>query len=261
MPNIEPVGPQPVIEESNTNKEEKKTEVKTSSSKMIIYGVVILLLIGVLVFMIVKNKKPSTSSTPSPTPTAPANPTPAPLPADAVTLENAKINGYVCNDNKCTVSIGDSDNAVDYSLDIANPKTFTALGEYEDYININISYVEKEGKKSIVDYKIIIKSTNENIGSITTEDELRDKLNLFSLGNHTESLVYTKYGSAGSGTEDGKDYTFKTFIFTDSNNNTYEMKYKNPDDSLNLVENNTYTVTFDVVKGDFETEYIITSIK
>ena len=39
------------------------------------------------------------------------------------------------------------------------------------------------------------------------------------------------------------------------------MKYRNPDNSLNLTEGNNYTVTFEVVEGTFDHEFNIKSIK
>lgn len=60
---------------------------------------------------------------------------------------------------------------------------------------------------------------------------------------------------------DDETYNYKELIFTDTNNISYEMKYINPDNDLNLTENNEYKVSFEVKEGSFDYEYIINSIE
>ncbi len=268
MPAIEPIGaepvaPPPVIGESApTPSEAPKQPAKTSNSKMLFFVIIILVLGGVLAFLLMNNNSSGGSSEPTPETTpVPQNPTPAPVPADAVELENVKISGYQCLDSNCTASIGDSENPEQYTLNVSNVELFKVLDDYVDYINVNISYVENDGKKSIVDYKIFIKATNEDISSAQNEEELRNKIGLFAAGNHTESLTLSEIGSVGAGTEGDEAYSYQNFTFTDAKGNKYEMMLKNPSNDLNLTVGNSYTVTFDVVKDTFDYEYKITSIQ
>ena len=247
--------------ENAENESAKKELKRAETKKMIIYGVIIVILIGVLIYVLTKNNSPSAPSVTPPPEINTTTPTPVPVPTDAVLLNDVKIMGHQCIDTKCSVSIGDADNPVEYALNISNVDYFNSLNDYEDYIVLNVYYVEKDQNRSIVDYKVFLKSNNEDVTSIKTEDALRTKLGLFSLGSHTESLTLSTIGSDGVGSDDSGNYTYRTFMFKDSNNNEYEMKLKNPSSTLSLVEGNQYSVTFEVVKGAFEYEYNITSIK
>ena len=231
---------------------------KPDNKRLIIFGVIIVILAAVFIYLL-KNKPSSDGSSNS---SVTGNETPIPsAPTDSTTLEDVIISGYQCTGSTCSVTIENAGNSAEYGLDIAESEFFTSLGDYEDYVKVNINYVQKEQKNSIVSYTMYLKSTNEDISSIKTEAELRAKIGLFAVGNHIESLKLSKVGSTGSGFENDTAYTYKSLNFIDSNNNSYEMKYKNPDNSLTLTEGNTYTVTFDVVKDDLGYNYIITNIK
>lgn len=138
--------------------------------------------------------------------------------------------------------------------------TIQNLNLSEDYIKLNIYYNNKGNVKTIVGYKIFLKSNNEDISNISTENELRNKIGLYSLGMHTETLTLRKIGVTGYGFADNESYIYTVYTFVDSKNIEYEMNYKNNSDSSNLVEGKKYRVTFEVSKGTFEYEYNIKSI-
>ena len=176
-------------------------------------------------------------------------------------LEDVSVNGYDCMNSKCNVTIETSDgNSEDYTLGINNSELFNKLGDYKDYIKLNIYYTKKGNTKTIVDYKIYSKSTNEEIGSVNTESELRDKLGLYSIGTHTNTFTLKEIGTTGFGFKDDNSYTYTEYTFTDEKNVEYEMKYINDNGSLNLTEGNKYNVTFEVSEGTFEYEFTIKSI-
>ena len=66
----------------------------------------------------------------------------------------------------------------------------------------------------------------------------------------------------GFGYKDDKSYTYVDYTLVDSKNNEYEMKYIIPDGSkgLDLVEGNTYTITFEVAEDTFGYEFYIKSV-
>ena len=177
-------------------------------------------------------------------------------------LEDVSVSGYGCFGSKCNVTIDNSNgDSEDYNLGISNSDFFNKLGDYKDYVKLDIYYNKKGNSKTIVGYKIYLKSNNEDISSISTESELRDKIGLFSVGAHTENMTLKEIGSTGFGFEDDESYTYTEYTFVDSKNIEYEMKYKGDDGTLNLTEGSKYDVTFDVVEGTFEYEFIIKSIK
>ena len=110
-------------------------------------------------------------------------------------------------------------------------------------------------------YKIYLKSNNEDISSIKTENELRDKIGLYSIGTHTDTFTLKKIGTPGFGYKDNVPYTYTTYIFVDNQNVEYEMKYINSNGTLNLTVGNKYTVTFEVTENTFDYEFNIKSVK
>lgn len=180
---------------------------------------------------------------------------------DKKLVENVIVSGHGCFGSKCNVSIDDSNgNSTEYELSVSNSDLFVELGDYEDYIKLDIYYTQKGSTKTIVDYKIFLKSNNEDISSVKNVGELRDKIGLYSLGTHTDTLTLTEIGMTGFGWSDDDSYTYTSYKFVDSHNNEYEMKYINDNGSLNLVEGNKYSVTFEVTEGTFDYEYTIKSI-
>ena len=177
-------------------------------------------------------------------------------------LENVSVNGYSCTNSKCNVTIETFDgNSEDYVLGISNSDFFNKLGDYKDYIKLNIYYNKKGSNKTIVSYKIYLKSTNEDISSASTESELREKIGLYSLGTHTETMTLKEIGTTGFGFIDDESYTYTEYTFVDNKNIEYEMKYKNDDGSSNLTEGKQYSVTFEVSEGTFDYEYMIINVK
>ena len=176
-------------------------------------------------------------------------------------VENVYVNGYSCLGAKCSVTIENVDgNSEDYSLGIDNSDFFSKLGDYKDYIKLNIYYNQKGNDKTIVDYKIFLKSSDEDITSVKNENELRDKIGLYSIGTHTDSLTLKAIGTTGFGYANDNSYTYTEYTFVDSKNNEYEMKYINNGDTLDLTEGQKYHVTFEVSEGTFDYEFTIKSI-
>ncbi len=176
-------------------------------------------------------------------------------------VENVTISGYSCIGSKCTISIENSDGTTtDYTMN-STDELFLILKDYKEYIKINIYYTSKGSEKTISGYKIYLKSNNEDISSIKTENELRDKIGLYSLGSHTDTLTLKEIGMTGFEFNDDATYTYTTYKFVDSKNVEYEMKYINSNGDLNLTEGNKYTVTFEVVEGTFDYEFNIKSVK
>lgn len=176
-------------------------------------------------------------------------------------VENVSVGGYGCFGTKCNVTIeSDDGNSEDYVLGINNSDFFNKLGDYKDYIKLNIYYNQKGNDKTIVGYKIFLKSNDEDITSVKTESELRDKIGLYSIGTHTNTLTLKEIGTTGFGYEDDKSYTYTEYTFIDNKSNEYEMKYINNNGTLNLTEGQKYNVTFEVSEGTFDYEFTIKSI-
>lgn len=189
------------------------------------------------------------------------------------------IKGYRCSD-RCYVYIGKSDYSSDYDeyvFDADNYELFTALDDYSNYVDIFIWYIdkiwnEKKGnEKTIVDYKIFYKSNNnektsENINA-KTEDELRSKLGLYTYGTHTEQLTLKEIGEPGIDASISMDngessyVEYENYTFIDSKNNEYVMKYVIPEGKSGLNLNETYNITFEVIKDTFgKDKFIIKNV-
>ena len=179
---------------------------------------------------------------------------------DTTLVEDVIVSGYSCFNSKCSVSIEESNNYVDYIFGANNIDLFKILDNYSDYVKVNIYYTQKGSEKTIIDYKIYLKSNNEEITSVKTEDELRSKIGLYSVGTHTESFTLTEVGMTGVGFDDNTSYTYTNYTFIDSKNNEYEMKYMHPNGTINLVEGNKYTVTFEVVEDTFGYKFFVKTV-
>lgn len=176
-------------------------------------------------------------------------------------LEDVKISGYSCFTSNCTIMILDETGTVNYSYKANNIDLFKSLNDYQDDVKVNIYYTQSEDKKTIVDYQLFLKSTNEDITNIKTQNELRKKLGLYSEGKHTEKMTLIEIGMTGSGFKNDAAYSYTDYTFKDSHNKEFEMEYINPQNPNDLIEGNQYTVTFEVVEGTFDYEYNIISIK
>lgn len=158
-------------------------------------------------------------------------------------IENASIAGYACINSKCTLTVNDQDGkTTDYTID--ENAIITKLSDYSKYINLDIYYNDDN---AITKYKITSKNNNEDISDVKTEEELIKKLGLYTIGTYTEKLTFKENG------------TFNSYIFINDKNLELEMDY--PDSSTSkLIENNEYTVTFEVTEGIFGYEYTIKEI-
>lgn len=180
---------------------------------------------------------------------------------DGTLVENVSVAGYSCINSECTISIEDSTGAsTDYVLGVKSD-LFNDLGDYKDYIKLNIYYNQKGSDKIIVGYKIFLKSNNEDITGVKTENELRDKIGLYSIGTHTDTFTLTEIGSVGFGYKDDKSYTYTEYTFVDSKNIEYVMQYINDNGTLNLTKGNKYNVTFEVSEGTFGYDFTIKNVK
>lgn len=176
-------------------------------------------------------------------------------------VENVDITGYSCFGDKCTISVNENNEDIDYNLKTNNDDLLLALKDYKDYIKINIYYSQSGENKFIVDFKIYSKLNNEEIDNTITENELRDKLGLYSEGTHTESLTLVRIGNLGAGYSQGETYSYITYTFKNKLNTEYEMDQKNPSNPNNLIVGNDYKVTFEVKKGTFDYEFNIVKIE
>lgn len=175
--------------------------------------------------------------------------------------EDVDISGYSCIGDKCTISVNENNEDIDYNLKTNNDDLLRVLNDYKDYINVNIYYSQSGENKFIVDFKIYSKLNNEEIDNTITENELRDKLGLYSEGTHTESLTLVRIGNLGAGYNQGETYSYITYTFKNKLNNEYEMDQKNPSNPNNLIVGNDYKVTFEVKKGTFDYEFNIIKIE
>ena len=135
------------------------------------------------------------------------------------------------------------------------------LSNYKDYIKLNIYYAKKGSEITFVDYKIFIRSNNKDISSVSTEDQLRDKIGLYSVVTHIDSFTLTEIGTVGFASQGNQSYTYRNYKFVNEKNTTFQMKYINDNGSLGFVQGNKYIVTFEVTKSNFGYDFVIKSIK
>lgn len=176
-------------------------------------------------------------------------------------IENVIVNGYACYNSNCFLSIDENGVTTDYALGFNN-ELMQKLVDYKEYIKLNIYYKQKDEDKIIVDYKLFLKSNEEDITNIVkNENELREKIGLYTLGVHTDTFTLKEIGTAGGGFKDNVTYSYRDYTFINDKNIELEMSYINNDGDLNVIEGNKYTVTFEVTEGIFHYEYNIKSVK
>ena len=186
---------------------------------------------------------------------------------DTTLVENVNVMGYACFGSNCKISIEEADDTTSYVLDASNVELIKMLGDYNDYVKLNIYYTQKENQKTIVKYEVFLKTNNENISKIKSEEELRTKIGLYNEGIYTDTFTLSEIGIQGGGWKGDDSYSYVDYTLTDSKNNMYDMKYIITDDVdynyLNsvLVKGNKYTVTFEVKKDTFGYEYYIKDTK
>ena len=160
-------------------------------------------------------------------------------------IENVKVNGYGCVGSICTLSVGNES----YSYNSNSFKILNIFNDYDEYVSLNLYYTQKDNTKTIVGYKLFLKSNGEDItNEIKSENDLRDKLGLYTAGIHTETLTFEEISF-------GDEYGF-----IDKNGTKLNMNYENAPSNLNLVEGKEYNITFEVAKKYFGYEYFIKSI-
>lgn len=113
-------------------------------------------------------------------------------------VEDVSVQGYSCFNSKCSISIEDkTGNTTNYILENSKSDYIKVLSNYKDYIKLNIYYAKKGSEITFVDYKIFIRSNNKDISSVSTEDQLRDKIGLYSVVTHIDSFTLTEIGTVG----------------------------------------------------------------
>ena len=241
--NIEEVtiSQQPVQPQNNVN------ENKSSKNNKII--IIILILIGIGIFIINFLKLDNSNKEDKPTK------------VEKVLLENVTINSHMCIGTKCDLKVTHQNKTDNYSYESNNTDIIKVLNDYEEYIKININYIEKT-EKIIVDYEIFIKETNENISDVRTEKELIKKLGLYEEGTHVETLRLIRIGYPGFGIKDNEEYSYISYIFEDERHKEYEMKYINSNNNYktDLIEGKRYKVTFEVIEESLDYEFYIKEI-
>ena len=170
-------------------------------------------------------------------------------------VEDVAVSDYVCLSSNCTISIKYSDNEITkYEIKVKNIELLKSLDKYENDVKLNIYYINKEDKKVLVNYKLYLKSTGEDISGVKDENELREKLGLYTLGEHTDTFTYFKQSSPIIGIDGDNN---NIYIFIDDKGDDYHMRYSGV---LDLQLGDTYEVTFEVVEGSMEYEYFIKSV-
>lgn len=182
---------------------------------------------------------------------------------DTILVEDVKVDSYACIDSKCNVYIEKEDKKTKYSLDVSNTELFKTLSNYDDYVKLNIYYIQKD--KSIIKYEILLKSNNENVSNVKSEDELRTKIGLYNEGIHTDTFELVEKGTPSFDWKDEIIYSYIDYKLLDNKNNKYVMQYiitdKTSDNSTNLFEDSKYNVTFEVTKETSGYKYYIKDIK
>lgn len=185
---------------------------------------------------------------------------------DAILVEDVIIIGYTYSGDDLEylkynrAFVKKADNEETYLFRLNNIDLFTMLCDYRDYLKVDIYYIQKGDEKIIIDYKVFLKSSNEEITNVKTEDELRIKIGLYATGIHTDVFTLSKIGMTGAGSKDNTTYTYKDYTFIDTKNVEYEMRHIQSNGTINLVKGNKYTVTFEVVEGTFGYEFYIRSV-
>lgn len=183
-----------------------------------------------------------------------------PIESSEKILENVNITGYLCNDNKCTLTLEETgDNS--YNLNIENPDIIRTFMHYEDYVKLDIYYKTKGWERTVTGYKATSKKSNEDISSVRTEKELREKLNLFTYGINIAELTLSDIGEISYGTDGTYSYKIVDYFFKDESGNEYKMEYEKPDSKIHFTIGEKYNVTFEVVEGKFEAECKIISVE
>lgn len=156
-------------------------------------------------------------------------------------IENVKVNGYGCVGSLCSLSIGNES----YSYNSNSFKILNIFNDYDEYVSLNLYYTQKDDTKTIVGYKLFLKSNNEDI---TNEIKSENDLRVYTAGIHTETLTFEEISF-------GDEYGF-----VDKNGTKLNMNYENAPSNLNLVDGKEYNITFEVAKKYFGYEYFIKSI-
>ncbi len=245
---------------------------KKSSNKLVLIIVAVLVVAAIIVAVVFVFNKPSSDSKSNSKDTTKDTSNDTVSLDDAKLLEDAKFNGYGCLNSKCTLSVDDGNDFVEYEYTKKkgskdDEDILLAIDDYEEYVKVNIYYIEKGNTKTIVDYKIISKNTGEELKNIKTEEELRNALGLFPVGVNNSNLTLLEIGEVEEwfsvdDDDNSTSYTLIEYKFADSNDITYTMQYKNPtEEAKNLVVGNVYSVEFEVVNEISSYEYNIISIK
>lgn len=181
--------------------------------------------------------------------------------AEKQILENANINGHASFGDSVTIYV----DGEQYICVAKNPEALYSVGDYDE-ISVTLYYTEVGEEKTIVDYELYNKTTNEKLENITDEESLRSALGYHSIGSHEETLTLIEIDDfPGAGSDGEVSYTYYDYVFETEKGNSIEFRYKIYDDTVDktdlLVEGEKYKVKFDVEEDLFGYEYLITDIE
>lgn len=236
------------------------TKKKSNPIILIILGVIVVVAIVLLIVTNVnKGKKPGETPEPTPTPNpGEEKPQVEEKPKDALLLEDVSLSGYSCMGNSCVFS-GQNEETFKYESEKAE---LLKIARDYDELKVNLYYTENEtGEKTIVDFELYVRSTNEKLVDVKNEEDIRVKLGLYTVGTYTETLTLTEIGMTGAGIDGETSYAYTDYVFTDSKDNKYEMRYKFTSEGLILSEGSQYKVNFEVKEGTFDYEFNIISVE
>ena len=180
-------------------------------------------------------------------------------------IRSANIIDVSCVNDSCILSVeietDDEPKKETYIIDKSLP-ILNNIYDYRSLVVLDLEYKKTIFAGTITDYKMYVRSTSEDITSVKTEEELREKLGLLNEGNYTKTLKLTKIGSKGTGyNEELKNYNYIVLTFK-NNTNEYEMMYI-PElvGDIELVEGKEYIVTFTIKKELIKYEITINAMK
>lgn len=184
--------------------------------------------------------------------------------SDYKIIEDADIMGYSSYDGKYQIDIEELGERIFYNCNADNPEVLTVAKNYDE-ISIKIYYTEDGETKTVQKYELYNKETNEKLENISNENDLRELLGYYLEGKYEEELTLIKIDDMmGGGYDDTGSFSSYNYIFKTDSEKEIEFEYKvydNMEDKSDILEENQkYKVKFNVKKGTFGYENIITDI-
>ncbi len=255
---------------------EKEKSGKSTISKIVMILGLLLVVAGFCLFFFTDNNKPENNDEDKPNEENTEK--------EPVLVEDVEYSGKGCFNSNCSITFV-KDRNYTLNTDRNGYDSWIFTDDYNGYLKIDVNYVEKNGNYEVVDYKVMSRITGEDITSIKTENELREKLGLYVEGTYTEQLKLSAIVTVGIDTPSDESYDPNIeydnnleLKLTDAKDIDYNMSYRFKasdnvvvsDDFTNVVidgqtytEGNSYTFTFNVSKDETFDYYVyeITNIK